>query len=186
MVGTDSTRYRCVLPHAEGAGAVEQLVGKREVEGPSLGDIVKTLKDQCLVKVEGWWTYEFCSEKQMQQFHAVSDGAFGRRVSEFTLGRFSAAATRSLHRKASPGAPPSALRQAYDSGTTCDLTKEPRRTEVTFTCLEGQKGNALVSVQEPATCVYEVVVSMQKLCQHPHFKKKDEQIQTVSCTPEAD
>ena len=184
MVGADGTPYTCVLPRVGGAGAVEEMAGKRETEGPALGDILKTLKGQCILKVEGWWTYEFCFEKHVQQFHAVSNGAFGRRASEFTLGRFSGEATRALQRKAAPGAPPAALRQAYSSGTTCDLTKEARHAEVTFTCVEGLKGSALVSVEEPATCVYDVVIAMQQLCKHPHFKKKEELIQTVSCTPE--
>lgn len=185
MVGADGVRYRCVLPQEMGRGAVGEMTGKREKGGPALGDIVKTLKGQCILKVEGWWTYEFCFEKHVQQFHAASEGTLGRRVSEFTLGLFSEGATLALQRKAAPGAAPAALRQAYDSGTSCDLTKEARHAEVTFTCVEGQKGNTLVSVQETATCVYDVVVAMQQLCKHPYFKKTEEKIQVIACTPEA-
>lgn len=42
--------------------------------------------------------------------------------------------------------------RVYKNGDICDLTKQPRETEVRFTCAEEESGNGLVEISETSTC----------------------------------
>jgi hypothetical protein len=54
--------------------------------------LLKSLSKACLLRHEGWWSYEFCYQKQVRQFHVVSGtDAKGKPTnhieSEFLLGK---------------------------------------------------------------------------------------------------
>lgn len=51
-------------------------------------------------------------------------------------------------------------------GTACDLTSDPRETEVRFIC-NPDTVSSLLSVSETSTCRYMVVIATSALCGHP-------------------
>lgn len=62
----------------------------------------------------------------------------------------------------------------YGNGTTCDLSKEPRQSEVILGC--GERDH-LVDVTETRTCHYQVKVMLTSLCQFEGFAKKTKKVQ---------
>lgn len=57
----------------------------------------------------------------------------------------------------------STLQEHFVSGTMCDLTGVPRTVNVSYICQQGVLPN-IVSVEEPSTCNYNVVVGAAALC----------------------
>ena len=68
--------------------------------------------------------------------------------------------------------------QRYNEGDACDITGEPRQTEVRYVCAEDGK-ESLASVKEASTCQYLVVVSTPLLCEHAAFKVKQVLLHTT-------
>ncbi|XP_042210793.1 protein OS-9-like [Homarus americanus] len=86
----------------------------------------------CLIKTVDWWTYEFCYGSVIKQYHLEDNKAtgpiiiLGKYESEYNW-RNSSETKNRLQRFHS---------QFYVNGTKCDLTTEPRRTEVRNGCLQ--------------------------------------------------
>jgi hypothetical protein len=104
MTRHDGTRFNCTLPRVEPSASSGQTPN---VPRPSVVSLLAPLKHNCLYRVthaihdtrhttrttladvivllhqlEGWWTYEYCRGRWVQQFHQEGD----ERVAAFTLG----------------------------------------------------------------------------------------------------
>ncbi|XP_004242724.1 protein OS-9 homolog [Solanum lycopersicum] len=148
-------------------------------------ELLEVLKDKCLVRQEGWWSYEFCYEKKLRQVHLEDE----KLVQEFILGNYDAVATAAYHQKHSdssvlkdPRSKDASQRyhaHIYTNGTMCDLTNEPRQTEVRFVCSEPRA--MISSITELSTCKYALTVHCPTLCKHPLFQEERPVWHTINC-----
>lgn len=156
---------------------------------------------QCLFYSTGWWTYSFCYNSQVRQFHALSPGQTGGRVwppqedpttPSFVLGKFDQKNTKS---PSSPNeqsqrtdlaqlqtkAETSYLVQRLDGGTPCDLTGKNRNVEIQFHC-NPQLTDRIGWIKETATCSYLMVVYTPRLCNDVAFQPpKESRANPITC-----
>ena len=182
MRRADGTEYLCRMPTApltllrdEGeAGAGAGAGGRGQPPEGSIERYLDPVRKACMTKIEGWWTYEYCHEKWVRQFHQTEAGI----ESEFYMGMFDRPGTTGL---VTPEGQIRGAVQLFNNGTPCDLTERPREARVLLVCDRDQPANAIVSIREPATCSYVVTISLKTLCNHPLYKEKDEKIMGIQC-----
>ncbi|XP_011626391.2 protein OS-9 homolog isoform X1 [Amborella trichopoda] len=205
MTNKNGQKFLCFLPKIE-----EKKDGKSNSQQNSSnvimesGKLVKTpdelideLKDQCFERHEGWWVYEFCYHKKLRQVHWEDN----KIVQEFVMGTYDpevTAAFNSNHSGVStlkdPRSKDAAQRywkaenlydsryhaHLYTNGTVCDLTNEPRETEVRFMCSESPRVS-ITSIKEISTCKYAVTIQCPMLCRHPMFREERPAWHTINC-----
>lgn len=85
----------------------------------------------CLLKNNGWWTYEFCFGKYISQYHLLSNGSIeGEKIS---LGNFSHDFDWSKANETKKYPIRSDIlyhEQYFEFGSQCELSGKPRRTTV--------------------------------------------------------
>ncbi|XP_059290581.1 protein OS-9 homolog [Lycium ferocissimum] len=148
-------------------------------------ELLEVLKDRCLLRQEGWWSYEFCYENKLRQVHIDDEKV----VQEFVLGYYDAAATAAYNQNRSdismlkdPRSKDASQRyhaHIYTNGTKCDLTNDPRETEVRFVCSEPRA--MISSITELSTCKYALTVHSPTLCKHPLFHEERPVWHTINC-----
>lgn len=79
----------------------------------------------------GWWKYEFCYGKSVNQFHEEK----GEKRMIINLGKWNLDShiewiQKDLSRKPKPGKTPKQVWHYYSSGDFCELTQRPRTVEV--------------------------------------------------------
>ncbi|XP_018563564.1 endoplasmic reticulum lectin 1 [Anoplophora glabripennis] len=121
----------------------------------------------CLNGGTGWWKFEFCYGRYVEQYHVEKDG---RRVS-INLGLFNKKThldwiEKHPHKRPKPLAQRKQLSHFYSSGTVCDKTGKPRQTEVKLKCLENPSSPNAVSLYllEPKYCEYILGVESPLIC----------------------
>ena len=67
MTKKGGKKYRCHLPNSDQATA-DASVAMRPA-APRVASYLQPLKGTCFYRLEGWWTYEFCFQKGLRQFH---------------------------------------------------------------------------------------------------------------------
>lgn len=155
---------------------------------------------QCLFYTTGWWTYSFCYNSQVRQFHALSPGATGGRVwppqedpttPAYVLGRFdgkkptdpakSDDSKRTDLAELQTKAETSYLVQRLDGGTACDLTGKARKVEIEFHC-NPQLTDRIGWIKETATCSYLMIIYTPRLCGDVAFlPPKESQSHSITC-----
>lgn len=195
MPGKDGQKYLCFLPKVEKAKSetpvIQQNVTSMIVETQNRiklktpDELLEVLKDKCLLRQEGWWKYEFCYHKKIRQFHLEDEKV----VQEFILGNYDSEATSAFNQNLSdvstlkdPRSKDASQRyhaHQYTSGTTCDLTNQPRETEVRFVCSEPRA--MITSITELSTCKYALTIQSPMLCKHPLFQEERPVWHTINC-----
>jgi len=178
---TDGDRYLCSLPGLGGDADEDPAAddhgghGERsgDADGGAGGDRLAELAGRCDVLNLGWWSYEWCHEKSVRQFHV--DQQAGIIDPQWSLGEFShrdgaAAAAAEGDEAVDPAV------DVFTGGQHCDETGQGRATRVEFRCCakEEQPKKAgrkalpalavLASIREPETCTYEATVCTPLLC----------------------
>merc|ERR1712196_52808 len=51
------------------------------------GDLLSLLDGKCTVSRQGWWTYQWCHQKEIRQYHAEGNG---KRTHDWSLGSYDA------------------------------------------------------------------------------------------------
>ncbi|XP_071729578.1 protein OS-9 homolog [Rutidosis leptorrhynchoides] len=197
MPKKNGDKFICYLPKVEknksGKPSIQENTTSLilETEKPfklkTPDELLEALKDRCFIRQEGWWSYEFCYHKKLRQIHVENDKV----VQEFVLGEYDAEATVSYNRNLSdistlkdPRSKDASQRyhaHQYKNGTTCDLTNEPRETEVRFVCSEPRA--MISSITELSTCKYALTIQTPTLCKHPLFQEERPVWYTVNCNP---
>ncbi|GLV41212.1 uncharacterized protein CBL_04736 [Carabus blaptoides fortunei] len=176
----DSYKYRHKKPESETHVRVEihpiDVFGDQErtttppPETPADTSPVESFLSgkNCLHGGSGWWKYEFCYGKSVEQYHVERDGS----KTSINLGRFD----RSKHlnwiekypqKRPKPLAQRKQLSHFYSSGTVCDKTGKPRQTVVKLKCLENSSNLGAVSLYllEPKYCEYVLGVESPLICE---------------------
>lgn len=173
----DGTRFNCTLPRVEASASSGQTPN---VPRPSVVSLLAPLKHNCLYRLEGWWTYEYCRGRWVQQFHQEGD----ERIAAFTLGLAppedpdEESARRRVETEEGPREVYSEL---HADGTICDITGKPRTVQLDFYCSPETRTGMLVSLKEPSTCNYLLSVATPLLCAHPEFKVEEKAEQAIIC-----
>ncbi|CAG9936840.1 unnamed protein product [Clonostachys rosea f. rosea IK726] len=150
-------------------------------------ELLSDLGDSCLYFMSGWWSYKFCQNTEIVQFHAAAATGPNQppqrdpQTAEFILGATPAIPSTSLQksRKSTEANPLPAevqvkgdqryLVQKLEGGTICDLTGRARTIEVQYHCVPGLKQARISWIKEVTICAYLMVVNTPQLCQDVAF-----------------
>ncbi|KAL1194866.1 OS-9-like protein [Cardamine amara subsp. amara] len=184
-------RYLCFLPKEEKATSkwttTQQNIStvmmetQKQVKLKTPDELLQPLSENCLLRQESWWSYEFCHQKSVRQLHVEDD----KIVQEFFLGTYDSEATATFNQNVSDSSSTDASQRyhshVYTNGTSCDLTGSPREVEVRFVCAETRA--MVTSITELSTCKYALTVQCPTLCKHPLFQLEKPVSHTIHCNP---
>ncbi|KEF63314.1 uncharacterized protein A1O9_01291 [Exophiala aquamarina CBS 119918] len=155
--------------------------------------------NQCLYYSTGWWTYSFCYNAQITQFHALPPGTNGRvwppqedpQTPSYVLGKFKAqkpadepgkaSGSNALSTEVQTKAETNYLVQRLGGGTACDLTGNDRKVEVQFHC-NPQMTDRIGWIKETATCAYLMIIYTPRLCNDVAFQPpKESRAHSIIC-----
>lgn len=165
-------------------------------------ELLREMEGKCMYYFSGWWSYSFCYQKHIKQFHALPAGrgvphyppVEDPNTHSFVLGRFpddpktGAKEDRKhqptgktdlaeLHTKGGSRY----LVQHLRGGTKCDLTGRDRRVEVQFHC-HPQSTDQIGWIKELTTCSYLMVVYTPRLCDDVAFlPPQQEEVHNIEC-----
>ncbi|CAI7587886.1 unnamed protein product [Penicillium discolor] len=159
-------------------------------------ELLREMEGKCMYYFSGWWSYSFCYQKQIKQFHALPAGRGipnyppieDTQTHSFVLGRFigdkgeeekTSAKTdvAELHTKGGSRY----LVQHLRGGTKCDLTGRERKVEVQFHC-HPQSTDHIGWIKELTTCSYLMVIYTPRLCDDVAFMPpRQDEIHTIEC-----
>ncbi|XP_015582774.1 protein OS-9 homolog [Ricinus communis] len=195
MHNKNGQNFLCYLPKVEKAKS-GNLVNQLNISGMIVetekpvklktpDELLEVLKERCFIRQEGWWSYEFCYQKKLRQVHLEDD----KLVQEFVLGVYDEEATAAFNQNLSdvstvkdPRSKDASQRyhaHQYTNGTMCDLTNQPRETEVRFVCSEPRA--MISSITELSTCKYALTVQVPMLCKHLLFQEERPVWHTIDC-----
>lgn len=214
------TRYLCHIPYVEAedesatAGSEQKGTrskAEREKELAQATDrgleLLQEMEGRCMYYVFGWWSYSFCYNNQVKQFHALPSGGGvpsyppmeDPGTQSFVLGRFrrddeeddgdgegdpafdeskrSKTDITELQTKGDSRY----LVQRLEGGTTCDLTGKERKVEVQFHC-HPHSTDRIGWIKEVTTCSYLMVIYTPRLCNDVAFQPpQPEDMHTIDC-----
>ncbi len=155
--------------------------------------------NQCLYYSTGWWTYAFCYNAQVTQFHALPPGTNGRvwppqedpTTPSYILGKFAdqkdkksseqSPSDGTLSTEVRSQAETNYLVQRLEGGTPCDLTGNNRKVEVQFHC-NPQLTDRIGWIKETATCAYLMIIYTPRLCNDVAFQPpKESRAHPITC-----
>ncbi|KAG6260930.1 hypothetical protein E4U49_004404 [Claviceps purpurea] len=195
-------RYLCSIPMIQPPGPVnetENALAKAKEDREHYRaavkgwELINDLEDSCLYYASGWWSYSFCKNREITQFHAISVSAHNQvpkrdpNGQEYVLGQVpslpATAEDRQLNKRRNDdvdAAPPRAelqikddqpyLVQRLEGGTICDLTGKERTVEVQYQCVPGLDHDRIGWIKEVVTCSYIMMVDTPRLCSDVAFQ----------------
>jgi len=115
----------------------------------------------CLIGGLGWWQYELCHGRFINQFHQEPK----KKNIVIRLGFWNKEKHLEWAKKNMKKAKASNfVTHFYSGGDVCDLTGKPREAQVRLICKEGGGQQIVIYMQEHQTCKYTVVVESAILC----------------------
>jgi len=219
----NDVKHLCIIPivdppvknetsEAEARAAEQKEVARATDRG---WELLQDLENNCLYFVSGWWSYSFCYNSEIKQFHQLAPQQ-GKpplppqpdpNTKEFVLGRARPSINREdewgnqidVHKGQKHSEPPKTelqikgdtryLVQRMEGGTICDLTGKPRRVEVQYHCNQ-HVTDRIGYIKEVTTCSYLMVVYTPRLCSDVAFlPPKETRANEIICRtiiPEAD
>lgn len=195
LVSKNKEKYECFIPRVNEDD--DDKISKYSGESPV--QLIESLfkEEQCVHRLESYWTYELCHGKHLRQYHEERTGK-DLKLQEYFLGRYSMEKLTQLIKEEEADKenditrhPPTKKVQSLSmpyyeitmgDGTLCDLNSEPRRVKVLYMCYPTGR-NEILSVKEISTCEYEVIVLTSALCTHPHFKPEEVEEHGIKCRP---
>lgn len=199
----DDEQYFCIIPivepllknetsEAEARAAEQKELARATDRG---WELLQNLEGDCLYFVSGWWSYSFCYNSEIVQFHQLPPQPGKPLIpptrdpttKQFVLGKAKAAQQSKedewgneidVHQGGKHGKPPKTelqvkgdtryLVQRMEGGTTCDLTGKPRRVEVQYHC-NPHVTDRIGYIKEVTTCSYLMVIYTPRLCTDAAF-----------------
>jgi protein OS-9 len=172
-------------------------------------ELLQNLEGNCLYFISGWWSYSFCYNSEVTQFHQLPPQQ-GRppfppqrdpTYPQYVLGKVKSNMKDKedewgneveVHKDQKPTDPPTTelqvkgdtryLVQKMDGGTTCDLTGKPRRIEIQYHC-NPQVSDIIGYIKEVITCSYVMVVYTSRLCDDVAFlPPKENKANVIACS----
>lgn len=100
----------------------------------------------CLSYKHDIFTYEICLEGEIHQRANTDDNSLGK------------------YEKLNEGY---TFSQSYVKGTFCEVAHIDRKSVIEFTCADRPN---VVSISEPQTCQYKIIIGVPDVCGHPQFQ----------------
>lgn len=153
-------------------------------------ELLQGMEGDCLYFVSGWWSYSFCYNAEIMQFHQLPPSPGKATLppkpdpgtKQYVLGRVKVARNKKedewgnqieVHKAMKRSDSPKTeiqvkgdtryLVQKLEGGTTCDLTGKPRRIEVQYHC-DPHMSDRIGYVKEVGTCSYLMAIFTPRLC----------------------
>jgi protein OS-9 len=161
-------------------------------------ELLREMEGQCMYYFSGWWSYSFCYQKQIKQFHALPAGRgvphyppiedttthsfilgkfIGDKGEEEKPKQFAKTDVAELHTKGGSRY----LVQHLRGGTKCDLTGRERKVEVQFHC-HPQSTDHIGWIKELTTCSYLMVIYTPRLCDDVAFlPPQQDEVHNIEC-----
>lgn len=161
-------------------------------------ELLREMEGQCMYYFSGWWSYSFCYQKQIKQFHALPAGRGiphyppieDTTTHSFILGKFIGNKADEEKTKKSVKTDVAELRtkggsrylvQHLRGGTKCDLTGRERKVEVQFHC-HPQSTDHIGWIKELTTCSYLMVIYTPRLCDDVAFlPPQQDEVHSIEC-----
>jgi protein OS-9 len=170
-------------------------------------ELLQGLEGSCLFFISGWWSYSFCYNLEVMQFHQLplvqgKSQSIPQRdpaAAYYILGRAKSgkegkedaygneievhkgSKSKPTHTEIQAKGGTRYLVQKMDRGTTCDLTGKPRRIEIQYHC-SAQANERIAWIKEVTTCSYLMVVYTPRLCSDVAFQPpKEGKTNTIAC-----
>lgn len=122
--------------------------------------------EYCLYGGSGWWKYEFCYGKKVDQYHQEDQN----KRTVINLGHFDEAKHLQWiknypNKKPKPVETRKHVSHFYSGGDHCDLTQAPRHLEVKLKCKKADSPSAVtLYLLEPKPCEYVLGVESPLVC----------------------
>ncbi|OHE90939.1 glucosidase II beta subunit-like protein [Colletotrichum orchidophilum] len=204
LMNTAAAKYLCSIPILEpqtpenhtATELAKQEEARELAKASAHGwELLDELDGNCLYFMSGWWSYSFCYNREIVQFHALPTVSNGQppvrdpHTAEYVLGRVQKSPSQRQQTQGQEqqqkqttksGNPPANtdlqikgdqryLVQKMEGGTVCDLTGRDRTIEVQYHCVPGMKGDRIGWIKEVTTCAYLMVVHTPRLCHDVAF-----------------
>ncbi|CAL1704373.1 unnamed protein product [Somion occarium] len=155
--------------------------------------LLQPLAGTCLYHRQGWFTYAYCHNSHVRQFHELANPQ-AQRLGEYrpeedteweayTLGRApptldpgadltvaeEAALAANVELARGPGS--RYLVQRWGDGTYCEKTGRKREAEIQFHCSMTMT-DTILFVKETQTCHYVIHIATPRLCGEPGFRSR--------------
>lgn len=205
----DGKKYICAIPKVEAskkndtafaqakAKAAEQETAELARARNRGWELLKDMEGNCMYFISGWWSYSFCYNTHVKQFHQLPPGkgtpVFPPMEDETTpsyvLGKFGkrdkvkdgiGGEKQSSRGEDNQGTTELQVKgetrylvQRLGGGTTCDLTGRERRVEIQFHC-HPQSTDRIGWIKEVSTCSYLMVIFTPRLCHDVAFLPPNE------------
>ncbi|KAL7805650.1 glucosidase II beta subunit-like domain-containing protein [Trichoderma aethiopicum] len=191
-------RYVCAIPVIEPPSPENQTATElakaeeaRELSRAAASgwNLLSELEDTCLYFMSGWWSYRFCNNREIVQFHALPSTPMGKppqrdpHADEYVLGQASLPGDAETDSNSDGSRVPAELQvkgdqrylvQRLGGGTICDLTSRPRTIEVQYHCVPGMQTDRIGWIKEVTICAYVMVVNTPRLCNDVAFLPPEE------------
>ncbi|KAJ5919036.1 hypothetical protein N7466_009979 [Penicillium verhagenii] len=207
----DDRRLLCQIPQVEQDQA-NSTAGQKPSEADEQKELARAtdrglellreMEGKCMYYVSGWWSYSFCYQQKIKQFHALPAGRGAPsyppvedpHTHSFILGQFPADKKNKKEEKAGQQAAPRTdiaelhakggsryLVQHLQGGTKCDLTGRERQVEVQFHC-HPQSTDQIGWIKELTTCSYLMVIYTPRLCDDVAFMSpQQDEVHNIEC-----
>ncbi|KAI1795756.1 glucosidase II beta subunit-like protein-domain-containing protein [Ganoderma leucocontextum] len=186
------SNYLCLIPPPPQEVPVVEEAPAEIATPVHSWSLLQPLSGTCLYHRQGWFTYSYCHNSHVRQFHELhhqhipTTGEYkpeedpeweaytlGRAPptletgAELTTAETAAAANLELAR----GAGSRYLVQRWGDGTYCDKNGRKREVEVQFHCSMTMT-DTILFVKETQTCHYVLHIATPRLCGEPGFKSR--------------
>ncbi|RPB17677.1 hypothetical protein P167DRAFT_515009 [Morchella conica CCBAS932] len=159
-------------------------------------ELLSGLEGECLYFVSGWWSYSYCHNREVRQFHQKAPTAGNNAqwppaedpmTPSYVLGMVT---PEQREREKGKGAGTELqatgelrfLVQKLGGGTTCDLTRKERKIEIQFHCSTKGTHDRIGWIKEISICCYLMVVYTPRLCDDVAFlPPREDRANAVQC-----
>lgn len=207
--------YLCAIPFVEALDKnqtkfAQDKAKAQEEEAAELAratsrgwELLKDMEGNCMYFISGWWSYSFCYNMQVKQFHQLPPGretpiyppVEDQTTPSYVLGKFSRRGDqekKNLRKGQNPVDSQAVgemqakgetryLVQRLGGGTTCDLTGRERRIEIQFHC-HPQSADRIGWIKEISTCSYLMVIYTPRLCNDLAFlPPRESKAHAITC-----
>ncbi|KAI0724074.1 hypothetical protein C8Q72DRAFT_877828 [Fomitopsis betulina] len=186
--------YLCFIPPPPDESAAALSSEPEPDISPQYGwSLLQSLNGKCLYHRQGWFTYAYCHNSHVRQFHELPQQAHNRHGEytpeedteweAYTLGRapptpepgadltVAEQAAIAVNVELARSAGTRYLVQRWGDGTYCDKAGRKREIEVQFHCSMTMT-DTILFVKETLTCHYVLHIATPRLCGVPGFKSR--------------
>lgn len=175
--------YLCQVGRINSSDSTDNLKEEEKILMSKLDtfsqSLIEGLEDTCAFFLNSYWTYTFCNNSQLSQFHGGVKALANPNTYKYILGN---APTSNSNYTINKDQGIWHLSKIYDNGTICDLTGEPRTVEIQYICDPKAKRPNLFSVRELRTCHYLAQIAVPELCREDILRDRaDPFVSEIQC-----